>query len=155
MRAQESAKKARDSGFSANAKEENYSDVFLWQTRSHPELDRFADWYSSGEKIWPPDIELTPTALRHYYCCDGHWANSLGDNHIQIAMSNELENREKVSNIFKSSGLPEPSNYAISERKGGGKRCTAYFTVSQTEELFEYMEHSLPGFDYKFPNKYC
>jgi len=35
------------------------------------EINKFRTWYSSGEKIWPSDIELTPTVLKHLYCGDG------------------------------------------------------------------------------------
>jgi len=67
--AAESAKRNRDSGFSPNAKEENYSDLYQWRTRSLPELHDF-NWYKTGKKVWPEDIELTPTVLKHLYCGD-------------------------------------------------------------------------------------
>jgi len=148
--AQERAERDRSSGFNLNAKAENYSDIYRWNSVRHPEIKFFADWYLSGEKVWPSDIELTPPTLRHFYCGDGTWQNGSSHNRITIGMSNEVENTEKVSKIFRRSGLPEPSNYNIGEKK-----CEAQFTVSQTQELFEYMEHSLPDFDYKFPDEYC
>lgn len=151
LTAEESAKQNRKTGFSTNAKSENYSDVYRWQTRGHPELQEFSDWYSSGEKVWPENIGLTPTVLKHWYCGDGYWNNNSSQNHIKICMANEVENIEKVNKIFKSAGLPTPSNYNIHERKNGSLNCSAYFTIEQSKELWNYMGSPLPGFEYKWP----
>jgi len=153
--AKESAAEDRVSGFRPNAKAKKYSDVYGWCSRNHPELNGFADWYSAGEKVWPADIELSPTVLRHWYCNDGHFDTILESNTIEIAMANESENTEKVSKYFENVGLPAPSNYKIYEYERGLKSCTAQFTKDQSKELFEYMRHSLPDFEYKFPDKYC
>jgi len=149
MTAAESAKANRDSGFRPNAKTENYSDVYLWYSMSHPTLVEFAEWYSSGKKVWPADIELTPTVLKHWYCGDGYWHNSGSNSHIQIAMANEVDNTEKVDQMFRNVGLPTPSNYSISETY-----CDANFTVEQSKELWEYMGEPLPDFEYKWPEQY-
>jgi len=149
MTAAESAKRNRDSRFDPNAKEQNYSDKYQWQSMSHPELQEFADWYSSGKKVWPAEIELTPTVLKHWYCGDGHWDNSGSRNSIQIAMANEVNNANKVDQMFRNVGLPAPSNYNISENN-----CNAQFTVEQSKELWEYMGEPLPDFEYKWPQQY-
>jgi len=153
--AAESAKHNRDSGFSPNAEAENYSDLYVWCSMSHPELQEFADWYSSGKKVWPEDIQLTPTVLKHWYCGDGCWDNSGSNNYIQISMANEKDNTDKVDQMFRSVRLPTPNNYNISERKDGSKICDALFTVEQSKELWEYMGEPLPDFEYKWPNRYC
>jgi len=152
--AEENAKEKRDSGFSPNAKEENYSDVYRWESMSHPELQEFSEWYSTGTKVWPSDIELTRTVLKHWYCGDGHWDNSGTHDRIKISMANEVENTDKIDQMFENVGLPSPSNYNISERKDGSKKCDAEFTVEQSEELWEYMGEPLPDFEYKWPNQY-
>jgi len=152
--AEESAQQVRDGGLRPNADADNYSDVYAWQSMAHPELQSFADWYSSGEKVWPEDIELTPTVLKHWYCGDGYWNNNRSQNRISIAMSNEINNRNKVDELFENVGLPKPSNYSISERKNGGFKCDAVFTVTQSRELWEYMGKPLPDFKYKWPNQY-
>jgi hypothetical protein len=147
--AAESAKENRDSGFSPNAKEENYSDLYTWITKTHPEFNEFREWYSTGEKVWPKNIELTPTVLKHWYVGDGCYDNSGTRNSIQIAMANEVENLEKVSKYFTNVGLPEPSNYNITENN-----CRAKWTKEDSQKLFEYMDEPLSDFEYKWPEEY-
>lgn len=152
--AEESAEQMRNINFRANAEAKNYSDVYGWYSRTNPEFEEFADWYSTGKKVWPEDIKLTPTVLKHWYCGDGHWDNSGTNNYIQISMSNELKNTDKVDKLFENAGLPSPNNYRICERKDGTLKCDARFTVSQSKELWEYMGNPLPGFEYKWPKDF-
>jgi len=151
--AAESAKDCRDRGFRPNAAEENYSDKYLWNTRRLQELHEF-NWYKTGKKVWPEWIPMTPTVLKHWYVGDGCFDNKNTSHHIQISMSDEIKNTDKVDNYFERMNLPTPSNYAISERKDGGKKCDAEFTRSASEELFEYMGEPLPDFEYKWPEEY-
>jgi hypothetical protein len=139
----------KESGFSPNAVKKDYSDLYRWRSRSHPNLQEFSDWYSTGKKVWPEDIELTPTVLKHWYCGDGHWDNSDSHNRIKISMNNESENKNKVGNIFQDVGLPRPSNYNESQRN-----CLAVFTADQSHRLWEYMGDPLPDFEYKWPPEY-
>ena len=143
--AAESAKRNRDSGFRPNAKEENYSDLYTFQTRSHPKFNEFRDWYATGEKVWPENIELTPTVLKHWYVGDGHYDDKNTNNYISIGMYNEIENTEKVSQYFTNVGLPEPSNYTADE---------AVWTVEDSYTLWDYMGEPLPDFEYKWPEEY-
>jgi len=152
--AAENAKVARDGGLRPNAKAENYSDQYIFRSRSLPELEEFADWYKTGKKMWPEDIELTPTVLKHWYCGDGNWNNSRYKSYIRIGMSNEIDNTDKVDKIFTNAGLPAPSNYDIYERKSGGQIGVAEFTVEQSKQLWEYMGNPLPDFEYKWPEKF-
>ena len=147
--AYESAKNDRDGKFSPNIKEENYSDVYGWGTRSHPKFNEFCGWYSSGEKVWPENIELTPTVLKHWYVGDGHYDDSYGQNYIDIAMFNEVENTEKVSQYFIKSGLPKPSSYYKQKNS-----CKARWTVEDSYKLWDYMGEPLPDFEYKWPKEY-
>jgi hypothetical protein len=151
--AAESAKQNRDSGFRPNAKEENYSDVYQWRTRSLPELHDF-NWYKTGKKVWPEWVPMTRTVLKHWYCGDGCFDNSSRQHSIVIGMSNEVENTDKVDKYFKRMGLPTPSNYSISKRKDGSKNCIAKFTQPASKKLWEYMGEPLPDFEYKWPEEY-
>ena len=151
----EIAEMNRKSGFSPNADEENYSDVYFWQTRLHPKFSDFREWYSTGEKIWPEDIELTPTVLKHWYVGDGDYHTSGNHDSIRISMVNEIENTEKVSQYFTNAGLPEPSNYDITNRKNReNKSCTAEWGIEESYQLWEYMGEPLPDFEYKWPEEY-
>jgi len=152
--AEESVNNVRNSGFRPTAKVEDYHDLYRWRSMRHPELQEFAEWYSTGEKVWPEDIELTPTVLKHWYCGDGHWNNSGTSNHIEISMANEVENIDKVEKIFDNASLPSPSNYMTCKRNDGTKRCEARFSVEQSKELWEYMGEPLPDFEYKWPEQY-
>jgi hypothetical protein len=152
--AAKSAQKAKESGFDLNAKEENYSDTYEWRSVCHPELHEFANWYASGEKVWPEDIQLTPTVLKHWYCGDGYWGNTSGKNRISIGMSNEVDKTEKVDKMFERANIPSPNTYNITNTKNGSKSCDALFTVSQSKELWEYMGEPLPDFEYKWPEEY-
>ena len=142
--AEDNAQRSRDSGFSPDAKAENYSDQYRWTTISHPQLHNW-NWYGTGKKVWPADIELTPTVLKHWYCGDGHFNNAGSNKHIQIAMSNESENTEKVTEMFKRAGF-STSNYNII-----GNVCDLTFTVDESQRIFDYMGDPLPGFEYKWP----
>jgi len=152
--AEENAKAKSDSEFRPNAKADNYSDVYRWWSMAHPELQEFAEWYSTGTKVWPSNIELKPTVMKHWYCGDGTWHNHGSHNRIKIGMANEVENTEKIDKMFENVGLSSPSNYAISERKDGSMNCVAEFTVEQSKELWKYMGEPLPDFEYKWPEEY-
>lgn len=152
--AKQSANESKRRGFSSIATEENYSDVYEWRTMNHPQLEKYRQWYSNGKKVWPEDIKLTPTVLKHWFCGDGSRIDNGNSEHISIAMSNEVDNLEKVETILQQSNLPKPSNWNIHKRKTGGKICEAVFSVSQSYELWEYMGEPLPDFEYKWPEEY-
>ena len=152
--AKESAKNSRKYNINNNAKEENYSDVYSWNTRAHPELNIFTGWYKNNTKVWPNKINLTPTTLKHWYCGDGHWSNSGTSNRIKITTSNEAKNTDKIDSMFKNSGLPTPSNYSKYKKESGSINCDICFTVDQSKELWKYMGNPLPDFGYKWPRKY-
>jgi hypothetical protein len=149
--AAENAKYNREGGFVPDAKKENYSDQYKISTVCHPKFNEFREWYSSGEKIWPEDIELTPTVLKHWYVGDGHYEKER--NRLSIAMDNEIENTEKVSQYFTNVGLPEPSNFKKVKR-AYGHSCTVRWAVNDTSKLFNYMGKPLPDFEYKWPEEY-
>jgi hypothetical protein len=152
--AKDMAENDRERDFNSDAKEKNYSDQYRLKTRSHPQLQQFAEWYSTGKKVWPEDINLTPTVLKHWYCGDGYWFNKNNQNSIRIAMSNEIGNENKIDEMFTNAGLPKPSAYSSSKREDGSKTFSASFTVEGSSTLFEYMGEPLPDFEYKWPTKY-
>lgn len=140
--AEESAKRVRDNGFRPKANKENYSDMYLWYTRKIPELEQFVSWYTDVGKVWPEDIELTPTVLKHWYCGDGH---KDGRGRISIYTSNEYDNGEKLKKYFKDVDLPTPRVY---ESDRGDMSLN--FNRNQSKILLEYMGNPLPDFEYKW-----
>ena len=158
--AKESAKRNRDSGFRPNAKKENYSDVYRLQTRTHPFLSNFNSWYGCGKRVWPKDIELTPTVLLHWYVQDGTQVNSRKNNYITFAASNEYGNYDKLDSYFENANLPTPNNYQENtQTTNGNNELDIRFNVKESKELWDYMlsgprQTPLPDFGYKFPDKY-
>ena len=149
MSAEENAKKNRDSGFSVDADSSNYSDLYRWSTMCHPDINTFNEWYSSGQKVFPDDLNLSPTILKHWYVCDGYYDDRNSRSNIVISMSNESDNKENIEEIFSSSQLPQPY-WDESERESGGIRCSARWNKTDSSSLFEYMGDPLPGFEYKW-----
>lgn len=158
--AKENALKSRESGFDSDALEENYNDVHFLRTRTHPSITELTQWYQSGKKVWPVDLELTPTALLMWYVGDGCFHNNGGKRYVTIAMSNEREYKNKVEYYFEGVEVPKPSYWSESERHDGTFNCAANWTVSDSKQLFEYMSQSPfwngppPGFEYKSPIEY-
>jgi len=152
--AEEGAKQCRDSGFSPDANVNNYSDVYRLHSRSHPDLQSLADWYVTGKKVFPEDIELTPTVLKMWYVSDGSYDNTDSNNYIKIGMSNEIDRRDNIEQLFENVGF-EISNWNISVRKrDGSERCEAQFTVEESRRLHEYMGEPPDGFEYKWPETF-
>jgi len=151
--AKDKAEENRRSGFGESAKEENYSELYEWNTVCHPELERFVEWYSSGKKQWPEEIKLTPITLKHWYCGDGSYHNSSTNNYITIAISNEYKNTDKISKMFERVNLPVPDRYSSYENTYGTIDCELAFSTKNSKIIWEYMGKPLPDFEYKWPKK--
>lgn len=151
--AEESMNEQKKRGIASKYDINNYSDIYHLRTSTHHELNKWHDWYSGSSKKWPENITLTPTVLKHWYVCDGHYDTAQHHDRIKIAMANEIENTDKVDSYFVSAGLPEPSNYNISERqKSEGFSCVAVFSRQASAKIFEYMGEPVQGFEYKWPS---
>lgn len=146
---EECAKRDRESEFNVGANTDNYSDMYRWRTRCHPVLKQFADWYSSGEKVYPRDIDLTPVVLKHWFACDGSYGKDSKNNSIEFGVCNEVDNKDKLNSYFKDKGFDAP-NWNISKRRDGSINASIYFDSQTTDELFDYMGEPLPGFEYKW-----
>jgi len=133
------AKRDKESGWNEGAVADNYSDVYVVQTYSHPDLKSLHSWYSTGEKVFP-DIDLTPIILKYWYCCDGNLSDY---GNLRIGCSNEIGNEEKIRNLF--SEIPV-------EVKFGGYQI--WFTKEDSKILYEYMGEPVEGFKYKWPKQY-
>lgn len=144
---QEQGERVKKSGFSPNADPSTYSDVYQWHTRTHESLSKLREWYVSGSKTFPEDIELTPTVLKHWYVCDGYLHED--KNRLVISVSNEYGNQDKLDAVFSRAGLPTPT-YDVQTRKDGSIKCNARWNVGDIDPLLNYMGEPLPGFEYKW-----
>jgi len=142
--AKELAKVSRESGFHEDAKEENYSDQYQWYSMSHPDLRRYEEWYSTGEKVFPEDINLTPAVLKQWFCGDGNLKRGKTP---RIAMYNERENRKKIESMFHEMGL---TDFCWVE---SNKSLVIQFNREDAERFFEYIGKPLPGFEYRWPER--
>lgn len=147
--AKECAERDRCSGFNKTASADQYSDMYRWRTRTHPELAEFGNWYKGGYKLFPENISLSPVLLKHWYVCDGSYINHNYNSHIVIGISNERENIDKIKKYFSTQDLPEPK-VSSSVRSNGSINTSIRWTVCGSLELFDYMGEPLPGFEYKW-----
>lgn len=131
---------------------ENYNDIYKWSTCGHPAFKEFSEWYGHVGKIWPESLKLTPVVLSYWYVCDGYYADKGTSDHMTIALSNEVENREKIDMYFEQEGFPRP-NWKIYERSDGFIDAEIRWGVEASYELWNYMEGPLPGFEYKWPDE--
>lgn len=140
--AEEAAKANRESGFSPNAKAENYHDKYVLRTKCLPVMSEWREWYSSGEKVFPSDIQLTPDVLKMWYVCDGYITDW---NSIDITANNEEGNCDKIRQLF--DGLGVDPVFHKSQRSWSIR-----FSQNESRVLFNYMGSAPPGFGYKWPN---
>jgi len=142
----ERAIRDRQNEFNPNAEADNYQDIYRWYTSCHPAFDKFRAWYESGKKVWPEDIDLTPTVLRHLYSGDGSLHK---DNQVRISMPNEKGNEKKVERYFERAGLPTPLDWYGE----GENHHSALWSPTDSEILFDYMGEPVVGFKYKWPKQ--
>lgn len=142
--AEKSAEYARKSGFRPNADESNYHDVYSLRTRTLSDLDRYSEWYSSGEKVFP-DISLNRNIVKMWYVSDGGLSSGkLGRNQAQIRCTNESDRIKNLHNMFLDIGFdPTITN----------ENTRLAFSSNETEKLLKYMGDAPPGFEYKWKSK--
>lgn len=138
--ATELAENNRKTGFSPNANQENYHDMYTVRSRTHPIFNELREWYASGRKRFPNDLELTPIITKLWYVCDGYLdVGRWGRPRIEIKARNELDNSEYLVSLFEAVGI-EPIY----------KRHELRFTCGDTERLIRWMGSAPPGFEYKW-----
>lgn len=148
---EELAKNVHENSFTNSKNPQDFKTQYKIQTISHPEIERYEKWYSTGEKVFPEDIELTPTTLKHWYVCDGSYNNNGSRRFLRIHCSNERKNKEKINRMFEEKGFTE-FRWREDQTKHGSWRASISFTVKDTEKIFDYMGRSPPGFAYKWRN---
>ena len=139
--ADELAESNRESGFSPNARPENYHNTYVVRTRSHPYFNRLRKkWYPDGDKRFPPDLELTPTVATYWYLSDGYLdVGRWGRPRVEVKVRNEHRRPEFLVSLFEGVGI-SPTLHRHELR----------FTCDDTEQLLDWMERAPPGFEYKW-----
>lgn len=119
------------------------------RTVCHPKLEKFLQWYKTGEKIWNYcDIELTPTVLKYLYVGDGTYNTISSHDYLSISAANEYDRSDEVSNLFQDIGFNPSIHKGISNNS---KYLNIQFSKKESRDLFEYMGEPLPSFEYKWP----
>lgn len=120
---------------------------YQMRTRRADVFSQYNDWYGDNGKIFPDDIELTPLILKVWYCCDGDM--SVDDrwntkHYARISSKNEADNKRKVNSYF--TDLDFQPNW--------NDGCRFTFGREGSHEFWQYIGEPLPGFEYKWPDRY-
>jgi hypothetical protein len=127
---------------------ENYSDQYFVRLRASSEFDQYASWYDSGAKVFPDEIDLTPTVLKHWYAGDGSLGGYNGRQpRMRLSAPKEQENPEKLCDYFVRAGLPEPT---LSMQHNDFE---IRYGSDDTPLFFNYVGDAVPGFGYKWPDQ--
>lgn len=140
------AASAEQQAHSGGGDVESYSPLYGLTIRTHPYLSVLAEWYSSGKKVMPEDIEMTPMVLKMWYVCDGGLSGREGCRQPRIALNNEKGNKKKVLSWFEESECPVPYWY----EEDSGDTTITWTTKEDRRKFFEYIGSPPPGFKYKW-----
>lgn len=127
---------------------DDYSDIYSWRTIKHPSINKFKEWREYGKKLWPSDLEMNGTILKHLYVGDGSFHQK--DEYMKITTVNEMDNEEKVINMFKSAGI-QINNFRYDKHTD---KVDMFFSKEESKRLFGIMGSPPLGFEYKWPTEY-
>jgi transposase len=116
------------------------------KTYSHPVFRQYATWYSSGEKKWPTDEEITELELKMLYVTDGSPVKHPDNWAAKISAINEKDRKDKVTKMFDRS-LDIDISWHSSNKSTNG---VIYIPAGQADVIWD--QDAVPGFEYKWPN---
>jgi len=134
--AEESRDQSLETGF-LSAQDSNYHDTFRVRMRRLPELQQFEEWYSTGEKVFPNNLELTPTIAKMWYCSDG--GVKIRESIVRISSYNESDRKEYIVNLFDNIGF----DIRFSSQ-------TIRLDKQSSYEFLDWIGSPPPGFEYKW-----
>ena len=139
--ATELAENNRETGFSPDAKTENYHDMHAVWSRTNPFFEDLRQrWYPDGSKRFPADLALTPTLAKFWYVSDGYLdVGQWGRPRIEIKARNESDRSDFLVSLFREAGFDPVFN-----------RNELRFDCDDTEALVEWMGDPPAGFEYKW-----
>ena len=110
------------------------------RTHAHHALDRYREWYASGDKRVPEDIALTPRIARAWYACDGGLEWPREGSPPRIAFSAAVDDRrEDVARLLREAGY-DPNSYDRRVR----------LSIPATERFVEWIGDPVPGVEHKW-----
>jgi hypothetical protein len=131
---------------------ENCSDMYYLSSRRMPHFNQYLDWYDDGHKYWPcSDIQMNGTVFKHLYVGDGSLTERSGKSYISIAANDQWGIIDDVVEMF-GQWVGKPS--IIKSQRTNKYDVQINFNGEQTKEIFERMGSAVPGFEYKWPEKY-
>jgi hypothetical protein len=119
--------------------------IYRLNTVRHPHLNKYINWYSSGKKVFPDDLDMTPTILKHWYVCDGNLCKARGDGYVRISANNEINNSDKIINLFDDTPIPDPNT--VKTDRGD---FTIWWNCEDSHYFFDYIGDMIKGFEYKW-----
>ena len=150
--AEESASCARKSGFRPNAESENYKDLHVLRTRRHPDICDFITDNGRSNMAWPLWYDISPTVMKHWYASDGWYRTDNGHRYMAISTNTDVVGKDRLVSMFADSKAPNPNRVDVTPTDYNTTKLKLIWSVDGSEEMFEYMGNSLPGFEYKWPN---
>jgi hypothetical protein len=130
----------KDTDFDPNGSPGPYHDQFRLPSKSNDNNSNLLSWYSTGEKVFPPDLSLNPIILRHYYACDGGMDKNRSSSYIQA--NNENDRQDKIVEMFERVGL----DVSFSSNR-------IRFKKSDTPGFLDRIGPAPPGMEYKWEYK--
>jgi len=115
-------------------------DLYRVLSRAHPQLQELADWYETGEKVFPFGWSPTPLELKMWYVSDGcfNWKQS-GNCYVQFESANEQDRGATIKGALEQ--------YGFTANQSGTH---FYLTITDTADFFELIGDAPPGFEYKW-----
>lgn len=120
-----------------------FRDQYTVQTVTHPVFGEWRDWYDSGEKRFPDNLELTPLIANVWYACDGglKWSKTDGRRYCTVAytVANEADRIETIAELFEAVGFSANSH---------GN--TVSIPMGETDSFLSWLSDPIDGYAYKY-----
>lgn len=112
------------------------NDYYRSHTVAHPHFTDMREWYSSGEKKFPDDLELDPVSTKYWYAGDGRLSTQNTNPFARIATANEADRSEWLIEL-----LPVDATFSGN-----------YINIrtDETQEFLDWMGDPVPGYEYKW-----
>lgn len=135
------AKRNRNSGFSNNAKSENYNDYYKFRTMADERLNSIRnEWYQSSKSI-PDNFTLTHRQFKYWYVSDGSLKfDGTRAVNPSVNISNVSFNTDRCVELIQELGYDARSQSSNWIR----------ITTEDSKRLLNNLGSPIPGFEYKW-----